>query len=129
EIKERLEADNFRLIIVGRFKNGKSTLMNALLGRTTHPVAGLADGHGPMATNDLPTTATLTEIKYSETPYVRKWLFDDTSEEWSFADYHRNARVRMDEEENDAFFRNIKNFEVGYPAELCQQGVIMLDSP
>src|SRR5437763_1751366 len=54
---QALRTDTFNLIIAGRFKNGKSTLMNALLGRPTRLIAELGDGHGPMPVDDVPCTA------------------------------------------------------------------------
>src|SRR5690348_17560979 len=35
---ERLDSYTFNVMVMGRFKNGKSTLLNALLEGTTHPV-------------------------------------------------------------------------------------------
>ena len=76
KVKEELDSDKFKIILVGRFRNGKSTLMNALLGRVTHPVHELTAGKGPMPVGDLPTTATLTCVSYSAKPFVRVFRFD-----------------------------------------------------
>lgn len=124
-----LESDTFSIIVAGRFKNGKSTLMNALLGRPTHPIPELANGHGPMPVDALPTTATLTSIYYAEKPTVRMWRYDGTHEDWSLAKYLRDAVVRDNEEENRKFFGPIRQFEFGFPAELCKSGVTLYDSP
>jgi hypothetical protein len=126
---QSLKSDTFNLIVIGRFKNGKSTLMNALLGRPTHPIPELANGHGPMPVDDLPCTATLTSICYADQPFVRMWRFDGRSEEWSLARYLRDSTVRADEEENQKIFKEIRQFELGFPAELCKSGVILYDSP
>src|SRR5690349_15655162 len=89
KIGERLKSDTFNLIVIGRFKNGKSTMMNALLGKPTVQVAEMDDASGPMPVDDLPCTATLTSIRYAEKPYVRVWRFDGKSEEWSLTKYLR----------------------------------------
>jgi hypothetical protein len=86
QAKKDLWSDAFKLMVMGRFKNGKSTLVNALLGATTHPVAALGY-KGPMMVDDLPATATLTGIRYAEEPYVRVWGFDGEAQAWSFARY------------------------------------------
>lgn len=126
---DRLASDTFQIIVTGRFKNGKSTLLNALLGRTTRQVPELGVGHGPMPVGELPCTATLTSIRYAERPSVRAWSFDGTSEEWSLEKYQREGTVRQSENETRAFFRSIREFEMAFPAELCQSGVTLIDSP
>lgn len=126
---DRLKSDTFNLIIIGRFKNGKSTMMNALLGKPTVPVVEMENGAGPMPVDDLPCTATLTSIRYSEQPFVKVWRFDGKSEEWSLSKYLRESSVRGNEEENEKIFKDIRGFDVGFPAELCKSGVTLMDSP
>ena len=82
ETAQQLRSDTFNLMVMGRFKNGKSTLLNALLGGTTTPV-DLGGQLGPMVVGDLPTTATLTGVVYADEPYIRVWSFDGTSQDWS----------------------------------------------
>jgi GTPase SAR1 family protein len=129
ETGKSLEEDTFKVIVVGRFKNGKSTLLNALLGKLTNPVEGLLPNQGPMKSDRLPCTAVLTRVVYSASPYVKKWDADGTHEEWSFQRYLSDSSVKASEEETESFFDQIREFEVGFPAELCQAGITMLDSP
>ncbi|BCM94391.1 bacterial dynamin-like protein [Abditibacteriota bacterium] len=125
---DQMKSDTFNLIVLGRFKTGKSTLMNALLGRLTKPVPELG-GKGAMATNPLPCTAILTSIRYSDTPYVKVWKMDGKSENWSLERYLKDSRVRANERETQTFFAGIREFEIGLPVELCQQGITLWDSP
>jgi len=125
----QLSDDTFRIIVAGRFKNGKSTLLNALLGNPGSPIAGLASGRGPMPSHDLPTTAVLTTVSYSDEPFVRKFNFEGEVEEWSFERYLVDARVKSDSVQNEKFFSTIREFQVGYPAEICRQGIVIIDSP
>jgi len=129
EIREGLANDSFNLMVVGRFKNGKSTLVNSLLGRPTVPVPGLPGGTGPMPVDDLPATATLTRVVYSERPYVRRWNFDGTSEQWPMAKYLEESTVRANPVETEEFFSPIREFEFGYPSSLCKPGITLIDSP
>ena len=129
ETHKNLAEDTFKIILVGRFKNGKSTLLNALLGKPTHPVDGLPLDQGPMKSHRLPCTATLTRVVYSDTPYVNKWDVNGTHEKWSFQRYLSDSSVKASEEETERFFDQIREFEVGFPAELCRSGITMLDSP
>src|SRR2546429_7149687 len=94
---DRLASDTFQIIVAGRFKNGKSTLLNALLGRTTRHVPELSVGRGPMPVGDLPCTATLTSIRYAEKPSIRAWGFDGSCEEWSLEKYQREGTGRQSE--------------------------------
>src|SRR5579872_997283 len=129
EIGERLASDNFNLIVLGRFNNGKSTMLNALLGKPTAPVADWDGSRGIMPTDDLPCTATLTKIRYAEQPYVRVSRLDGKREEWSLAKYLRESSVRTSHDETANIFKDISGFELGFPAELCKSGVTLIDSP
>lgn len=127
--REQLQIDTFNLMVVGRFKNGKSTFLNALLGRLLRPVPELHDSDGPLPMDDLPCTATLTQINYGEQVRVRAWDFAGHTQSWSLAEYLQQGTVRADPEETRRFFQNIRQFELDYPAELCQAGVTLWDSP
>jgi Dynamin family len=129
KVKESLASDTFKLIVVGRFKTGKSSLLNALLGPISYTEPSLLD-KGPMPVDDLPTTATLTRINYSEQPYVRVWYTDEDREPeyWSLERYLKDSSIRDDEDETKQFFENIREFELGYPSKICKS-VTLLDSP
>lgn len=55
-IKDKLERDTFKVLVVGSFSNGKSTFINSLLGESILPAYA------------IPTTAVINEIKYGEYP-------------------------------------------------------------
>ena len=129
EIQEQLASDTFKLMAVGRFKNGKSTLVNALLGKLTDPVPDLKPDQGPMPVDDLPCTAIVTSVVYAKKPYVRVWGSDGRWQEWSFARYLRDAVAQDNQEATESKLKGIRYFEVGFPAELCAAGVTMMDSP
>src|SRR5689334_16255471 len=126
--ESQLASDAFRLIVMGRFKNGKSCLLNALLGGTDRPVE-LRGHEGPMVVDDLPATATLTTVRYSEEPYVKVWNFDGRYDTWSLYRYLDESTLSEDEQESQRRFADIREFEMGFPARLCQAGVEICDSP
>jgi hypothetical protein len=128
ETRTSLESDQFNLIVMGRFKNGKSTLLNALLGGMTRHVE-LDGNHGPMVVNDLPATATLTAVTYSEEPSVRAVMLDGTTESWALSRYLKESTLGIDPDENIRRFQHIRQFEMGFPAKLCAAGVTIYDSP
>jgi GTPase SAR1 family protein len=55
-VVQKLDADRFRILVLGEMKRGKSTLINALLGQEVLPAAA------------IPCTAVIQEIKWGEQP-------------------------------------------------------------
>ncbi|GHH42681.1 dynamin family protein [Lentzea cavernae] len=125
-----LRDDKFKILVMGRFNNGKSTLLNALTGGVTHSTA--LDGRaGPLPVGRLPATAVLTRIEYDTTPAVTAWHMDGSSRPWSLSQFLENSTLdnTVTSRENAARFENIREFELRYPARLCQNGVVLYDSP
>ena len=120
-VRSKLESDTFKVIVIGRFKTGKSTFLNALLANSA--AAETADFAAPLPMADLPATATLASIGYSETPFVTMWTHDGRSEPWSLDRFRQQSVIRDDKDDHQAFFENIREFEVGYPSRFCASGV------
>jgi hypothetical protein len=57
------------------------------------------------------------------------WRFDKSHETWNFERYLRDAICRDYEQQTWEFFKDIREFTVDYPAELCSGGVNLIDSP
>lgn len=55
KLRTKVENDTFKVLVVGTFKNGKSTFINALLGEEVLPAYS------------LPCTAVINEVKYGDT--------------------------------------------------------------
>jgi GTPase SAR1 family protein len=64
ELKEKLRSHSFNLLVVGQFNRGKTTLINALIGKALLPVGV------------IPLTSVVTVLSYGETP-VFKICFQD----------------------------------------------------
>jgi len=125
---EKLRSDKFNLAIVGRFKNGKSTFANALLGQPTNGRI-LNGDKGPMPTARTPCTAVLTYVRHTERPSVKALHMDGkTDEDWTFDRYLAEGRLKA-EEVNNEVFDNIKAFAVGFPSPLLKEGLILVDTP
>mgnify|MGYP002799668569 FL=1 len=56
QLRRKIDSDAFKIMVMGNFKNGKSTFINALLGSEVLPAYA------------VPTTAIINEIKYGEEP-------------------------------------------------------------
>ena len=69
EMMKKSAEDSFDVAIVGEFRRGKSTLINALLGKAILP------------SDVLPTTATLNRVTYGITPFVKIEYKNGTTED------------------------------------------------
>ena len=113
ELVSRLKENRFVLVVLGEFKRGKSTLINALLGREVVP-SGVT-----------PLTTVATEIQYS----------DETGALVKFLD-GREMRVTLDrisefvtEKENPVNEKGVASVEVFLPSPFLREGVVLVDTP
>ena len=121
QLHERLVEGHFRLAVLGQFKRGKSTLLNALLGEDLLP------------TDILPVTAIPTFISFSPQVSARV-LFSSEREpqHFSLSEYESLADFLVDfvtESGNPNNQRRVDRVEIGHPSKLLQQGVILIDTP
>jgi len=109
-----LENPVFRIAVFGPFNYGKSTLLNALLGKRTLPI------------DLIPTTGAAITIKYGEVPYTRIKLLDGREiGEWGtdilkqFAILDAQRQMRSD----------VASVQVLCPHPFLKTGVELLDLP
>lgn len=114
EVIPRLEADRFHLVVVGEFNHGKSSFVNALLGRNVLP-AGVT-----------PTTAVIHHITHAPDPEARI-VYNDGRVEPVEVDSLRTWTA-SDEPDPNAFAA-IKYIELGYPSRLLENRVVLVDTP
>lgn len=115
EVLERVENNTFSVAVVGEFKRGKSTFINALLGQDILP------------SDILPTTATLNRVTYGVKPFVQV-VFKDGKEEEVPIDKLNDyvTKLTVEAEETAA---NVKEAIVHYPVHYCQNNVDIIDTP
>jgi small GTP-binding protein len=111
-LAERLEGGRFDISVVGEFKRGKSTLLNALLGREVLP------------TGVLPVTAVATEVTYGGERVVVHHL-DGTTHEVGL----RELADFVTEEGNPGNRRAVARVEVRVPAGILEAGATLVDTP
>lgn len=107
--------EHFEVAIVGEFKRGKSTLINALLGQEVLPA------------DVLPATATLNRVTYSEEPYVMVEYKNGTSEKVDIdrlADYVTKLSY-----ESEKTAETVREATVYYDTEFCKNHVDIIDTP
>jgi len=112
-LAERAEEGRFFLAVVGQFKRGKSTLINALLGAPLLP------------TGVVPVTAVITILEYGERVSARVEKREGGEEE---IPVEAIADV-VTEERNPGNRRGAVAVIVRHPASLLRQGIAIVDTP
>lgn len=113
--QELIRTRKFRVAVVGEFRRGKSTFVNALLGREILP------------TDALPTTATLNRITYGAVPKAYLCYRDGRREDVRIEELSRYVTKLTRESENAA--AQIEEAVVEYPSIFCQNHVDLIDTP
>jgi hypothetical protein len=118
-LRARLTSDAFKILVLGDFRRGKSTFINALLGEKVLPSFA------------YPTTATVNEVKYDATR--RAVLFPlpadgSRAEPFEIPIEDLERHVTIDDDDPDKPNPYAKA-EVYWPLELCRNGVELVDSP
>lgn len=118
---ERLAKERFHLAVLGQFKRGKSTLLNALLGAEVLP------------TSVVPLTAIPTFILWGRTLKARVLYLDAHREEEfsnsSVGDLADFLSRYVTEANNPRNIKGVSHVEVYYPSPLLEQGVVLIDTP
>lgn len=122
EISCKLKSQRFRVAVVGEFSQGKSTLLNALLGEEVQPVRA------------VPCSGTITTLRHGDRKKVICHYKDGRQEEISVDEYKEKAsiqKVSVVEQDSDKFATSeIEEIIFEHPdLDLCKSGVEILDSP
>jgi len=119
-LQERLLEERFHLAVLGQFKRGKSTFINALLGEELLP------------TGVLPLTASPTFLLFGPRPRVRVLFEEGKEESWEGDDPEELTRFLsrfVTEVKNPKNLRGVTQVEVFYPSPLLQAEVVLIDTP
>jgi small GTP-binding protein len=112
---QRLENKEFNLAILGKFKRGKSSLINALIGKEILP------------TSILPLTSIPTFICYGEEKKIHVSFLDGAARQ---DDYDENTLANyVTEEKNPSNEQGVSEVKLSYPAKILQKGVVIIDTP
>lgn len=114
QLANKLASDRFYLTVVGQFSRGKSTLMNAILGKEYLP-SGI-----------VPTTSAITAVSYGsrEKVVLRRSDTNLTSEIGL-----RDLADLITEHTNPGNRERIEMVEVQVPVEILQRGFFLVDTP
>jgi uncharacterized tellurite resistance protein B-like protein/GTPase SAR1 family protein len=121
-VSKQLESQSFRLAVVGEFSQGKSTLLNALLGEEIQPA------------REIPCSGAVTVLKYGTQKRVICRYKDGREEEIPFSEYQLKATISEDAAlgclSDELAHSDIEEIVFEHPdLELCSSGVEIIDSP
>ncbi len=111
DLVSKLEKDRFHLVVVGEFNHGKTSFVNALLGRRLLPVGV------------TPTTALVHHIVYGDEPQALRVDRDGQQHPLDIGELTaysaRGAPASTD----------VRYLEVAYPAEMLRERIVLVDTP
>jgi len=121
-IKDKLESQRFRVAVIGDFSQGKSTLLNALLGEEIQPVRA------------IPCSGTLSILKYGDRKRVVCRYRDGSEQEIAIEEYQKKAAISkeaaLNNRSEELLKSNIAEIVFEHPnLLLCRNGVEIVDSP
>lgn len=114
EMKDKLEKEQFYLVVLGEGKRGKSTFINALLGYPLLP-AGV-----------VPVTGVVTLVRFGSEPYMEVHFQDSrpargikSAALWEY----------ISEEANPENQKGVERVEIACPAPFLSWGITLVDTP
>ncbi len=113
ELREKIESNVFNLVVVGQFKRGKTSLINALLGEDILPVAV------------VPLTSIVTIMTYGDALRIKVYFNDGNIVEIkpeSLTEY-------VTEKGNPKNVKDVNEVVVTYPSHYLKDGVRLIDTP
>ena len=113
ETRTKLEEEAFNLVVLGQFKRGKSTFINALLGENILPTA------------IVPLTSVVTILRYGPKLKVEVEYMDDRVEQVDLT----GLAAFITERENPQNKKGVKEVTVFYPSQYLKGGVRIIDTP
>lgn len=148
DVKDRLEKDNFKVLVIGEFKRGKSTFINALMGKKILPsyatpctavINEVVYGKNeqatlyfkskkemPMDLHSVPKCAQQHILKHQNQDEIPPMSINvDELEQ-----YVAISEEDLDKEQSDAVKGTpYSKVVLQYPIPLCRDGVELIDSP
>ena len=115
ELVRYIERESFSIAVVGEFKRGKSTLINALLGQEILP------------SDVLPCSATLSRIIYGPKPLVKLLFKDGREEEVAISQLTDYVTKLTPGSETTA--ASVQEAIIYYPVNYCRNNVEIIDTP
>jgi len=113
ERMERLNQDVFNLVVIGQYKRGKTTFINALLGANILPMA------------IVPLTSIVTIIQYGKEIQGKVEFINGETRRIDIED----LATYITETENPGNSKHVKIVEINYPSDYLKEGIRLIDTP
>jgi GTP-binding protein EngB required for normal cell division len=113
DLREKIRSNAFNLVVVGQFKRGKTSLINALLGAEILPVAV------------VPLTSIVTIMTWGEALRIKVYFNDERVSEIkpeSLSEY-------VTEKGNPKNMKDVREVVLTYPSPYLKDGVRLIDTP
>lgn len=114
EIRSKLIKNRFNIVVVGEFSSGKSTFINALLGKKLLPA------------KVRPTTAIISVVEKGAPDVI---VYYKTGEEKHMEIDHISSFATALDEEGEEEARKVKFMRIKYPSDFTEEGVRIIDTP
>jgi len=112
-LREKFEANVFSLVVVGQFKRGKTTFINALLGKDLLP------------TSIIPLTSIITILSYGDKLHITAFFDNGSNKEITLDD----LPLYVTEKHNPKNEKAVDRVEITYPSQYLKNGVQIIDTP
>ncbi len=112
-LRERAASNHFNLVVVGEFKRGKSSILNALIGADILPVGV------------VPLTAIATVLQYGQQAQL-KVAFNDGTEQVHQLDELWDYATEKGNPEN---IKDVAEVRINWPSPWLKNGVRLVDTP
>jgi GTP-binding protein EngB required for normal cell division len=113
DLRQKLAADRFEMVVMGQFKRGKSSLINVLLGRDVLP------------TGTVPLTSVMTVVRHGPAPRLRVFLKKKPAVEAGLE--HLPAYIT--EKGNPRNEKGVLRVEVEVDSPFLADGDVLVDTP
>jgi len=113
ELARKIDQEQFNLVVMGQFKRGKSTFINALLGAEIVPAS------------IVPLTSVVTILRHGSEGRAVVHYLDGRQEQIRLEEIARFVT----EKQNPKNKLGVKEVEVFYPSEYLKGGVCIVDTP
>jgi len=113
ELREKIETNIFNLVVVGQFKRGKTSLINALLGADILPVAV------------VPLTSIATVMTYGDVLRIKVFFNDGRVSEIM----PESLSEFVTEKGNPKNVKDVNEVVISYPSPYLKDGVRLIDTP
>ena len=113
DLRRKLMENRFNLVVVGQFKRGKTTFINALLGADLLPTAV------------VPLTSIVTVIEYGDSVTIKVFLNNGENKEIPLEE----LPLYVTESGNPRNKRDVAEVSIQYPSPYLREGVRLIDTP